>query len=64
MTRLLPEEVEGYAGTTICRKSPADAAVAMVAVKCYQMWDFLHWVLAVANIKCFGGWERLVFKIK
>jgi hypothetical protein len=41
---LLPEEVEDYAGTTICRKSPAEAAVAMMAAKCQQMWDFLHWV--------------------
>ncbi len=53
---MLPEDVGGHGGVTICKKFPAKAAMAITAAKCLEVAVLCHAVFAVADfVTLFGG---------
>jgi hypothetical protein len=62
---LLPEDVGGHGGVTICKKSPAKVTMAITAAKCLEVAALCHAVLAVADfVTLFGGIREYCFSSK
>ncbi len=62
---MLPEKVGVHVGGTICKKSPAKAAVAITAGKCQEVAALRHTVLVIVDFAMlFGGVSESFFKVK
>jgi hypothetical protein len=62
---LLPKDVGGHDGVTMCKKSPTKAAMAITAAKRIEVAALCHAVFAVADFATlFGASGSLVFQVK
>jgi hypothetical protein len=58
---LPPEKVGVHVGVTICKKSPAKAAVVITAGKCQEVVALRHVVLVVTDFATLFGGVRVSF---